>query len=320
MQHKKDNWLAAYLYYSHNQDEFIQKQVIPFVQSVMNKKLAEQYFFIRYWEKGQHIRLRFKGDETVLKTTLKTYLEEYFTNYFNSNPSDRSMLENASKGASADWYPNNSVQFAVYEPETERYGGETGILISELQFEASSNAVLAQMEEAGEWNYNRSLGAAIKMHLSFAYATGMDLDETKKFYTTVFQKWFRMAYQWTAQQENEQKMVLNSFEENFEKQGAALVPFHRTMWEALQEGEEFEEEWLNRWIADMKSIYHKLQNAVKNNELIIKDGTVIKDRKDLWHLYDSYVHMSNNRLGILNRDEAYLGYLIKRSLESIKPI
>ncbi|MFP5247245.1 MAG: lantibiotic dehydratase C-terminal domain-containing protein, partial [Thermoanaerobaculia bacterium] len=28
----------------------------------------------------------------------------------------------------------------------------------------------------------------------------------------------------------------------------------------------------------------------------------------------SYLHMTNNRLGVANRDEAYLAYLIARSL------
>ncbi|MGB5931124.1 MAG: lantibiotic dehydratase C-terminal domain-containing protein, partial [Cyclobacteriaceae bacterium] len=36
---------------------------------------------------------------------------------------------------------------------------------------------------------------------------------------------------------------------------------------------------------------------------------------DRWRIYDSYVHMTNNRLGIQNRDEAYLAYLIKKCLD-----
>ena len=35
-----------------------------------------------------------------------------------------------------------------------------------------------------------------------------------------------------------------------------------------------------------------------------------KANQERWAIYDSYVHMTNNRLGILNRDEAYLAYIM----------
>ena len=56
-------WLAAYLYYSGNWEKFLTNSVKPFVEDILDRKLAEQYFFIRYWERGPHIRLRFKGDK-----------------------------------------------------------------------------------------------------------------------------------------------------------------------------------------------------------------------------------------------------------------
>lgn len=40
-----------------------------------------------------------------------------------------------------------------------------------------------------------------------------------------------------------------------------------------------------------------------------------KDRYERWLIYDSYVHMTNNRSGVLNRDEGYLGYLMAKSVE-----
>ena len=32
--------------------------------------------------------------------------------------------------------------------------------------------------------------------------------------------------------------------------------------------------------------------------------------------YADYLHLTNNRLGVLNRDEGYLAYLMMRSMEN----
>jgi hypothetical protein len=48
--------------------------------------------------------------------------------------------------------------------------------------------------------------------------------------------------------------------------------------------------------------------------LIVPDQTAGLAKQQLWAIYDSYIHMLNNRLGIMNRDEGYLGFLIKEVL------
>jgi len=103
-----------------------------------------------------------------------------------------------------------------------------------------------------------------------------------------------------------------------------LLPFFETVWQALNEGQEFEQEWLNHWVINMKEVGNQLKVIQKENKLTPPAWYVKKMTKDFslkqqerWSIYDSYVHMINNRLGIKNRDEAYLGYLI---IESIKEL
>ena len=38
-----------------------------------------------------------------------------------------------------------------------------------------------------------------------------------------------------------------------------------------------------------------------------------KRKQQLWPVLESYVHMTNNRLGILNKDEPFIAYFIKES-------
>ena len=82
-------WLAAFLYYAEPWEGFLIKVVQPFVRSVMEKNMAEQFFFIRYWERGPHIRLRFKGEKEPLESKVKPQLESYFRSYFKEKPSQR---------------------------------------------------------------------------------------------------------------------------------------------------------------------------------------------------------------------------------------
>lgn len=325
------SWLAAHIYYPEPLDVFLLKAVEPFIRIVLENRWADQYFYIRYWERGPHIRLRFQGHPGVLENLIKPRLEEHFYRFFQEHPLRREEPEQ--KGDLPEeqrWYPNMSVQYIAYEPESERYGGSHGVRIAERQFQLSSDAALAVMGESDPWDYDRALGAAIQMHLGFAFALGMDLPEAHQFYAHIYHSWFFRSYadfQKIPGPELEQRRfsAQQAFEKTFLLQKSALVNFHRMIWEAFSEGALFEEEWLNLWIAGMKKIYLELEDARRQGQLFYpawinrrEDARAQEDRFDLWLILDSLVHMTNNRLGILNRDEAYLGYLIEKSLEEIR--
>jgi thiopeptide-type bacteriocin biosynthesis protein len=330
MPETKKTWLAAYLYRGEPWEDFLTGTVMPFVDDVFEKKLADQFFFIRYWERGPHMRLRFKGDTGVLEEKVKPQLDDHFNNYFKQHPSERKEFEDMEKlPPEQQWFPNDSVQYIEYEPEVERYGGPVGILVAEKQFEISSRAVSAVIEECDTWDYDRALGAAIQLHLGFAFAMGMNLMETAAFYSRIFNVWFSRAYGYTPDTpaeeiKNRQEITMKAFEENFARQESTLVPYHRTIWDAFTEGAFFEQEWLNRWLDGMAGIKEELKTIQRQKKLVIPTWfkqerleDIPEENQDLWAILESYVHMTNNRLGILNRDEAYLGYLIKESLNKM---
>lgn len=320
-------WLAAYLFYPDPWERFLLQAVKPFVEKVIEKRLAEQFFFIRYWERGPHIRLRFKGERALLESTLKPELKEFFERYFAENPIPRTDPPWTEElPAEPRWFPNHSVQFIDYEPEIDRYGGPAGILIAEKQFEVSSRVVLAIIAERDPWDYDRALGAAIQLHLGFAWALGMSLTETTQFYSKIFKDWFSRAYAWEpdisaeALQER-RRLTLKAFEEKFAAQKSTLVSYFKTLWNAFDRAAEFEQAWLNDWLDKMSVIGEQLRAAQKDRRLLFPQELtpdraipILEAQQRLWYILGSYVHMTNNRLGILNRDEAYLGYLIKSGL------
>ena len=328
---KNNYWISVHLFYLEPWETFLTKAVNTFVNKVFDKKLAKQFFFIRYWEKGAHIRLRFRGNKQLLENELKPLLIKHFEAYFKKHPTEFEEVKTMEKIAKThNWFPNNSIQFIKYEPEVERYGGSYGLIISEEYFQVSSIAVLAAINDCKEWNYDVAMGYAIQMHLGFAFGVGMNLKESLFFYSSVLEKWFPNAFYYNKKMTKEVANKLHhdtyiAFEENFQQQKEYLIPFFKTILNALKNEFVFEQEWMNVWIKEASKLKDKIIKIQKSKKLIVPSNFVFvpninisEVRQKRWSIYESYVHMTNNRLGILNKDEAFLGYLIKKCLESIK--
>jgi thiopeptide-type bacteriocin biosynthesis protein len=323
-------WLAAYLYYTGPQETFLTQAVAPFVRTALAHGWARQCFFIRYGERGPHIRLRFQGHAHLLEQLVKPQITTFFEQHFARHPSQRDEPAWVRElPAEEQWLPNNSVQFLVYEPEIDRYGGPQGMCIAEQQFHASSRAVLALLQDSERWSYDRALGAAIQLHLTFAAAIGMDWHAAVRFYTSVAQHWShhpallrsQPSLQATAQHRDQ---LWGTFARHFAQQQATLVPYHATLWQALMDDVAFEHDWLNQWRHDMQQVGCALRQAHAQQQLCLPPerpvdplSTPPAAQQQLWPIFESYVHMTNNRLGILNRDEAYLAYLMQQSLQAL---
>lgn len=328
--HNQKGWLAAYLFYGEPWKTFLTDAVAPFAEQTLACGAAEQFFFIRYWEQGPHIRLRFKGAPAVLAEQVQPQLDAFFTRYFLRTPSNRPEPElMAAWPSDQQWQPNHTVCLVPYEPEVERYGGPVGMEIAEAQFCLSSRVVLRLLAADG-WGYERALGAAIQLHLGLAWGLGMSLVETKHFYTKIFAGWLNRAYGYhpqltAAEVEERRAATLEAFYQSFVQQQAGLINFHDVYWQALVDRRDFDHTWLNEWLQGMGEIGRQLRTAAARDQLVYPEGfqpdpavPVSFERQWLWSILGSYVHMTNNRLGILNRDEAYLGYLIVKSLEQME--
>ena len=323
--------LAFYIFCTEPWEDILLNCIQPLSEQIITEKLATRYFFIRYWENGPHIRLRFFGNETQLNEQVKPLVLSAVNNYLKKHPTKREEPEWLSTAPGSDhyWFPNDSIQIIAYEPETDRYGGPAAITASEIHFQDSSNAVFSLLEPGSEWSYDRALGAAIQLHLSFAHAAGMDLTEAQEFFTFIFSGWLPRAYTNFGNEpadvlENRRELTLKAFKENFSAQQEFLVEYHQMLWEAFQSGEEFEEEWLNNWIDQVTQLSSLLKELQQKGKLQFSPDTshltvftTPFEKQQLWFIYSSYVHMTNNRLGILNRDEAYLGYLLRESLKTL---
>jgi len=332
---KPDNtptWLSAHLYYNEPWEQFLTEAVLPFADIVMRTGIAQSFFFIRYWERGPHIRLRFRVESEKLQTIFEPNLEEHFKNYFDSRPSLRTEPKYP-PGFPKDykWHPNNTFRYETYEPELKRYGGVEGVKIAEEQFQASSRVVLESMlDKAGRWSYDDALGLAIKLHLSFVHSVGMSKEEACQFFESYFENWLPSAFEFklknasNKEKEKQKKEKLNAFNDAYILQKKSLIAYHKTMWDHLESEDDFDDKLLRDWISSNKLIGLKLRTAQQDEQLnprsklhryTFKDGP--SANFELWEHYADYIHMTNNRLGVLNQDEGYLGFLMMKCMNEM---
>jgi len=312
-------WLSACLYYAEDLHGFLRDAVDPFIRRVMDRELVAQFFFIRYWEKGTHIRLRLRGDETLIETVLKPELEAFFEAYYHNKPSvrGRNFRLDQYKDAS-QWAPNNSVQFMPYEPEIERYGGLAGMKVAEQQFELSSRIAL-DILCAYPYDYQRLTGIAIQLQLALMYACGCTPEKVVALSDTICRAWLPNAQAWLVTAEPDSRYqhrenVLVLYAARFEQHRNFYVTYVGELWDALCSGQAFEEAWMNRWIDGMKNIYTQLRELYVAGRLHVT-GERSGAEETINAVLESYIHMMNNRLGILNREESYIAYIIGRSVK-----
>lgn len=330
---QQDIWLSVHLFYNEPWEEFLQKAIEPYVNTAIQTGIAQQYFFIRYWERGPHIRLRLKGEKEMVNTILKPNLEEHFTHYLGSKPSRR-IEPNYPSNFSEElkWMPNNTLSYIDYIPENDRYGGNVGVLLSERQFMLSSKTVLELIKTKGKnWSYDDAMGVAIKLHLSFISSAGLNIEEAIEFFDFFVKNWLPYTFKKDQKELKNEEYIhqsnisIKAFDEAFETQKEDLIPYHEKLWNALENENDFDESILNYWIRENRNILNDLKSEEKNGSISPRTSKYqysnkplnpIKDEL-LWSIYSDFIHLTNNRLGIINKDESYISFMIMRCLEEL---
>ena len=309
-------WLSVSLHYGEPWEEFLVKAVKPYIDVVLKTGVAERFYFERNWEKGPNIRLMFKGNPYILAKMLRPNLDEHFLQYFESRPSHIST-PNYPAGYPEEykWYPNNSIQYSNYEPLKEQFSGDLELWMLEKQYQASSVLVLNTIKEkALRWTYYEMISTAIKLHLSFAYAAGMDFYEAKQFFTYLIETWFESNY---PNRPDEQAKVEFSFSKIFALQRKDTVPYHGALWELLKNYERMEDPLFVNWIKVNSNTAVEINIGLENQKIRPKKPITssLHHHPMAWDYFESLIKLTNNRLGIFNKNEGYLLYTMAESLK-----
>ena len=143
-------WLYIKLYGpADRQDELIGQSLLPFARNALTAGLIDSWFFIRYADPEEHVRLRFHGNPEQLCEHLFGHVCRWASELIGRGLCRRLV-------------------FDVYDSEIERFGGPEGVSLSERIFHADSEASceLAVVLAAKEWldPERRTLLLALSVH------------------------------------------------------------------------------------------------------------------------------------------------------------
>jgi thiopeptide-type bacteriocin biosynthesis protein len=148
-------WLYLKLYTgSATADLVLRDAVAPLVSRAMESGAADRWFFVRYADPQNHLRIRFGGEPARLSEIIGLLPELL----------DPLLRE----GRITRW------QLDTYEREVERYGGPAGIDIAEGIFHADSEAVLTVVDDlagdrGADWRWRAALAGIDRLLDDFGF-------------------------------------------------------------------------------------------------------------------------------------------------------
>ncbi|QKW31827.1 SagB family peptide dehydrogenase [Nocardiopsis flavescens] len=157
-------WSAVYVHLHRSRediDAFLLEHLAPAADALVSDGGAKAWFFIRYWAGGPHLRVRFldadpdavRGFAARMRTaaarTSAAALDLAPDTYYRGLP----------QADHSDWHADGEVADAVYEPETERYGGPDALEVCEDFFCASTAVALAVLRAAPRAGQRQAVAA-----------------------------------------------------------------------------------------------------------------------------------------------------------------
>lgn len=268
-------WISRHFYPLETSDVFLTRALKPFLETYVWSQSGRRAFFVRMEnaEGRAELRVRIKGDSDWLAETLEPAIEGWF----------------AERG---------ECRSAVYEPETERYGGETGMAWAEEYFHLSSRVILERMSRM-PYTYAEALTDALRMNLSAAFAAGLDRDQTRKYFLKLRDQWIELFFEPDTPSAGSdwKRDICDAFEQTYSRQKNDLIALLDGIWYDLAKDkiDRKHPEWL-RWL--------------RGNQLILPEMGKTVLEKSLPNL----LHLNHNRLGVNNQDEAYLTHVLCSAL------
>ena len=299
-------WLYVRIYCQMAEaDDVLLELVAPLMERLLKEGLIRRSFFIRYFEGGHHLRVRFYGQKAVLFDSVRVIVHQSISEYFARQgqvvhtplvwePRVVDDLVSQTQRHTETQRPVPSYEYDRYEPEIERYGGQEGLYISEQHFADSSAIALRVLIQERNGAGSRRNAALLLLH---TLAESFRLDNEQKASSFEQQYLYRASVAWRTPPSRE--VLAQEYERHRIKMQLLLPlvpqsPVHQSyaVWLPLVE----------QWRIEVSQTYRALMRLQEQNVLLTPPIVIMS----------SYIHMLCNRLGLFLREEAYLCYLLYR--------
>jgi len=206
-------------------------------------------------------------------------------------------MEETLRPAFAGWQEGRGEWVEVpYIPETDRFGGEEAMALAEEYFHLSSRVSLDRLARE-QHTYSDSMFDALRMHTIAAHAAGMTQEQSARYFDRLAEQWLPLYFVSEGTPDPDFfGDIKEGFEKNFAPQKEDLRATLLELWKALdlEKFDKKQPEWA-RWAL--------------GNQMILKG---LGDH--LERALPSLLHLTNNRLGLINQDEVYLNFILSQAL------
>jgi thiopeptide-type bacteriocin biosynthesis protein len=263
-------------------EDLLMQHLAPVVDEIRTAPELDSLFFVRFSEPSWQLRFRVLGRPAWIKGAI--------------GPRMRDFAERLQRSHSIE-----SSEFATYDREYERYGGEEGMELAEKLFFLDSLAVL-------DWIAAERRGKVAKSRREFSILLVDRLLDLARFDHCQRLAFYRHGYAWATETKGWGADEVAALEKRFQRLRPGL------------EGLFFGDPALDPaalWGGDEAARIAQafLSHARPVAESILEGHAAGRIRQDLVYLFWSYAHMFSNRLGIESAGEAVLRFFLHRLME-----
>jgi len=302
----KRTWLSVHLYsYNLAINEIVFNFIPKYLNSIQIKDLHFKYFFIRYYDDfGSHVRLRLDIDDDSDIKLIKSTIEKDYSSFY-SQTAIRFSNSTAEK---------QLVRYIQYEPEIGRYGGRNTIPICENIFHLSSKTIINLRKDFDFHNYSSIIPVALKLHLIFVMGLKLEMKIILELLSSTIKFWIPYAFEtvindktYALSREEKINICLDNYNKAYlaNKENISLLLTDTLI--SLKYRKYSKNDPFNRWFLESKSLNNQIKICLTKTE-------PVNINNKLFSIHSSLIHMTNNRIGVSNVDEAYLAYILFKFL------
>jgi thiopeptide-type bacteriocin biosynthesis protein len=301
-------WLSLHLHfddasvYGSAADTVVRSSVGRLVTHLRERGLLRHFFFVRYGERGSHIRVRLRSAHDEFAPVVLAKIDEIVAG---------SRLAPGPVGDRHDGtpVPITRVEFVRYEPEVDRYGGADAVAIAETLFCASSDAAMAMLGSASPPRAER-LGKALLANLSILHAF-VPTRRAAAALSAAYATGYLGSVAPAATHENWRRR----FESGYDRQAEALEAYVEEGIERLTAAESLTETLAPLAVA-LPTCRTELMRLSRAGA-VVAFGRRLSWEEAVHRIVPSYMHMMANRLGVTVPEETYLAHILTRALSRL---
>lgn len=292
----EEGWRAFHLFYHQDHDRLLSGLVAPLVAGLLASGWIDRFHFVRYNLGGPHVRLRWRAVDgpAAAEEVLAAAAEDFFARSpsTESLPNDvvrklnRSVLAVDPLARPEDdvVHPDNSWRAVPVRFEVERYGGPRRLGDTLELFTASSARALELLDERRSLTAGQAQAGFVRLLTQMAAAFAGSEGEL---------------------------FELTGYGVRF--MGSAFAP-------CVGAADRFfadRREELTALVANALEPPALLDEPLAEAARRFAPAIVDLEPKKRWHIAASHIHMTANRVGLLNADEVYLSRIAERAVRRL---